>query len=193
MSNLDEDEGLWVRSEVMPDGSYGVGVSVEGDYAFSLNRDQAVAYAVACFTRATEADHDTAVLRLLTQVGVPAKHAGQVVANDLRPDRPDEHTDTQPLRFTVAVGRAKHPRPDAGQFIPLLFLHLHDREIGQLTPSDLRDHGAAVLNVLAAADLDAALHRALTGTVGLDDDRARAIVGDLANHIPTTEPPRAWG
>jgi hypothetical protein len=185
-----EDEGLWVRSELLPDGTYGVGISVEADTAFVLDREQAVAYAVACFARATEADHDTAIMRLLTaEVGVPNEVAAQVVQNDLRPDRPDDHA-TDPLRFIPAVGRAKYPRPNAGAFIPILAMQLNGDQVGQLTPADLRDHGGAVLDVLAAADLDAALHRALVGTVGLDDDKARSVVGELSHHLSEPEPPR---
>lgn len=63
------------------------------------------------------------------------------------------------------------------------------RTVGWVTPRELRDHGSHVLSTPAAADLDAALHRKLVGTFGLDDARARAVVSDLVNHWPK-EPPR---
>ena len=180
-----EGEGLWVRSEVMPDGTYGVGITVEADHAFALNRDQAIAYAVACIARATEADHDTAVMRLLVNhLGMPAKLAAEFITGDLRPDRPDEHKATEPLQFSVAIGRARHPRPDAGSYVPLLMMQHDGEDVGQLAPADLREHATAVLSALAAADLDANLHRCLVSTLGLDDDRARAVVGSLAEHMP---------
>lgn len=190
--NPGEDEDLWVRSEVMPDGTYGVGISVERDHAFALNRDQAIAYATACIARATEADHDTAVMRLLvTKLGIPPKSAAEFIKSDLRPDRPDEHKATEPLRFSVAIGRARHPRPDAGTYIPLLMMqHANGEDAGQLTPADLRDHATAVLSVIAAADLDANLHRCLVSTLGLDDGRAKAVVGSLAEHMPGADVPR---
>jgi hypothetical protein len=191
MSAPAEDEGLWVRSDVMPDGSYGVAVSVGADFARTLDRDEAIAYAIACFARATEVEHDTAVLRLLVnRLGLGPKDAGQVVANDLRPDRPDVHDATEPIRFSGMIGRARHPRPDAGEFIPLLGMQLHGKDVGQLTPADLRDHAAAVFNCLSAADLDAALHRVLIGKIGVDDERARAVIGSLAEHWPAEQPPR---
>lgn len=191
---MTDDEGLWVRSEVMPDGTYGVGLNVGADRSWALNRDQAVAYAVACFARATEVEHDTAVMRLLTgKLGIPAETAGQVIVRDLRPDRPGAHDATKPLRFLGQIGRAKHPRPDAGQYVPMLAMELDGKQVGQLTPTDLRDHAAAVLNVIEAADLDAGLLRALTGPFGLDEDRARAVVGDLANHWPEQRAPRREG
>lgn len=187
----DDSEGLWVRSDLMPDGTYGVAISVGADRSWTLNLDQAVAYAVACHARATEVEHDTAVLRLLTDtLGIPAKTASQVIVSDLRPDRPDAQDATKPLRFTGAIGRAKYPRPDAGAYIPLLMMELDGTQVGQLTPADLRDHATGVLNVIAAADLDAALLRALTGTFDIDEDRARAVVEDLANHWPEQRPPR---
>jgi hypothetical protein len=188
---MNEDEGLWVRSEVMPDGTYGVGLNVGADRSWALSRDRAVAYAVACFARATEVEHDTAVMRLLTgKLGIPAETAGQVIVQDLRPDRPDAHDATKPLRFFGQIGRAKHPRPDAGQFVPMLAMELDGKDAGQLTPADLRDHAGAVLRVIAAADLDAALLRALTGTFGLDENRSRNVIDDLANHWPDSQPPR---
>lgn len=188
------EDGLWVRSEVMPDGTYGVGLNVGQDRSWALNRDQAVSYAVACFARATEVEHDTAVMRLLTgTLGIPAETAGQVIVRDLRPDRPDAHDPTTPLRFIGQIGRAKHPRPDAGTFVPLLAMELDGQQVGQLTPADLRDHAAGVLNVIEAADLDAGLLRALVGPFGLDENRARAVVEDLANHWPDRKPPRREG
>lgn len=178
---MNEDDGLWVRSEVMPDGSYGVGLNVGADRSWALNRSQAVDYAVACYTRATEAEHDAAVFGLLTHIGLPQRTVAELLVKDLRPDRPDDHTATHPLRFTVAIDRTLRP---------FLKMELDGREAGELTTGDLRDHAAAVLNVLAAADLDAALLRTLTGTIGLDENRARAVVGSLMDHWPAEQGPR---
>lgn len=187
----DEDDGLWVRSELMPDGTYGVGLTCGPDRAWSLNRDQAITYAVECFLQATEVEHDTAVMRLLvTTLGSPVDAASTLITRCLLPDRPDHHHVTKPLRFTGAIGKAKHPRSDAGQFVPLLSIELDGTTVGQLTPADLRDHAAAVLNAIAAADLDVALHRLLVNQVDLDDQRARAVIGDLSNHWPEQNPPR---
>lgn len=180
---------LWVQSELMPDGTYGVGITVGQDRAFILNRDEAVAYATACFASATEADHDTAVMRLLTkEIGTDITTAGQFVV-ELRPDRPDIKA-TEPLRFYVALGRAKHPRPDAGEFIPMLLMYLEKKQVGELTPADLRGHAAGVLNVLAAADLDANLRRRLMAAVGIPEEQARVFVESLADHMPDEGTPR---
>lgn len=178
------DQNLWVASEVMPDGSYGVSVTVHADFAITLNREQSVAYAVACYRRATEVEHDTAVLRLLRRTGVDEKTAATVIVSDLRPDRPDDHSATNPIRYIGAIGRVKYPRPDAGEFVPLINMQLHGKDIGQLDPDELRDHAGGVLSVLAAADLDAALHRVLVHTIGLDDATARSTIGALFDLWP---------
>lgn len=180
----EDGEGLWVRSEVLPDGSYGICLTAGPDHAWTLDRDAAITHAVACVARATEAEHDTATLGLLVHTGAPRHAAAALIVEDLRPDRPDEHTATAPLAFRVGVGHAKHPRPDAGAWIPVIIMELDGQEMGQLTPADLRGHATGILSILAAVDLDTALHRVLVQRVGLDDDTARAVVDDLAHHWP---------
>lgn len=174
-NDLRDDEGLWVRSEVMPDGSYGVAVNVGADTSWSLNRPQAISYATTCYERATEAEHDAAVFRLFTEkLNMPERAVAQMLVKEIRPDRPTDHTATKPLEFTVAIGRQ-------GPFIKMA---LDGKEAGEMTTSDLRDHAAGVLNTLSAADLDANLYRVLSKTVGLDDNLARTVVGDLQNYWP---------
>lgn len=178
----DDSEGLWVRSEVMPDGTYGVGISVGADRSWALTRSQAVDYAAACVARATEAEHDAAVWTLMTkQLGMPEDLIAELLVKDIRPDRPEDHKATEPLRFTVALGRT------VGAFLKM---SVDDREVGELTPADLRDHALAVLNAISAADLDAAFLRLLVGRIGLEEDVARAVVGSLADHWPARRPPR---
>lgn len=187
MSTEDHGDGrLWVKSEVMSDGSYGVGLNVGPgpDRSWVLTRSQAVDYAVTCFTRATEAEHDAAVFGLLTATGLPQKTVAELIVKDIRPDRPDDHTATKPLRFTIALGLKSGP---------FLKMYLDGELVGGLTTGDLRDHAAVVLNVIAAVDLDAGLFRLLTGRVGLDEDRARAVVGSLAEHWPVEQRPRRDG
>lgn len=176
-----EHEGLWVRSEVMPNGTYGVALNVGEDRAWALDRDQAVAYAVACFARATEAEHDAAVLALLLHIGLDLREAAMTLAKDVRPDRPVDHSATEPLHFEVGIGKR------VGPFVKML---LDGRQVGELTPADLRDHAAGVLNVIAAADLDANLHRVLVGVMGVDDGRARGFVDSLQQHWPKSALPR---
>jgi hypothetical protein len=177
-----EPPTFWVRSELLPNGTYGVGISVGDDRAWVLSRDRAVAYVVACFARATEADHDAATYALLCSIGIPADTAGRTVVADVRPSCATDDTATEPLRFIPSLGL---------KVGPFLRMTLDGRPAGELTPADLRDHAAGVLNVLAAADLDANLHRVLVGQYRLDDATARGVVGELANHWPTPQTPRS--
>lgn len=89
-----------------------------------------------------------------------------------------------PLRFVA--GRAKHPRPDAGSLVPAVEV-LHDgRKLGWVEPNQLRDHAAGVLDALAAARLDGQLKRMLTETIGLGEDHAAMMVGNLSRFLPCT-------
>jgi hypothetical protein len=166
----------------LPDGRYGVGISVGDDVAWVLSREQAVAYVVVCVERATQADHDTATFRLLVDIGLPEDKAAAFLAEDIRQDRAVDNAPTSPLVFVPAVGQKG----------PFLHMRLDTEDVGQLTPADLRDHALSVLDVLAVVELDAALRRALVGLVGLDDARAHAVVGGLAKFWPKSRPPRTY-
>lgn len=179
------DEGLWVISEAMPDGSYGVAVTVGADFTMSLDRDQATAYAAACVAQATAAEHATAVMRLLIEkLGFDDGQASVLFVGQLRERYTAEQPATGPLQFVPTIGRAKHPRPDAGAFVPLIEMRLHDQTIGQISPAELRHHATGALSALAAADLDDQLRLALVEHVGVTDDIARNTVHSLGELWP---------
>lgn len=177
--------GLWVRSELLPTGVYGVGISVGEDRAWVLDRTRAIAYAAACVAAATTAEHDCAVYGLLVdRMGLDESTAGAFVLQDLLPNRPTANDmATAPVRFVGAIGRRRSGKRER---VALLHMHLDEAKVGELTPADLRGHGQAVLTTIAAADLDAALHRSLR-QFGLEDQFARAVVSDLPQHWPARE------
>lgn len=179
---MDECEGLWARSEALTDGTYGVAITYGADIAWTLAREQAVAYSVACHQIAITAEHDAAVFGLLRSTGLPERTAGAFIVEDLRPGRRFDDAATAPLRFRPALGLR------AGPFITL---HVNGEQVGELSPADLLDHSSNVLVVLAAADLDTRLHTALIDRIGLDDARARAAVGSLSKHLPERGTPRS--
>lgn len=171
---------LWVRSDLMPNGTYGCSINVGPDQAWSLPRDRAIAHAVACFAQAMTAEHDAALFTMLTrQAGLAGRDVAPLISR-IRTARVLDHSATEPLRFIPCVGRR-------GPFLQML---LDGRQVGELTPADLRDHGAAVLNVLAAADLDVGLHRMLVDTIEVPDGTARAMIHEMADHWPAPQPPR---
>jgi len=175
----DDDQTLWVQSDVMADGAYGLSLNLGPDHAWPLDRNQAIDYAVTCIQRATEADHDVAVFRLLGAVGSDPVTAAVVISREIRGRRPVDHKPTAPLEFTTGIRR---------NLEPFITITLDGEHVGQLTPDELRAHAAHVLGATAAADLDAALFRALTDTVGLDEPTARAAVHSLADHWPDKQP-----
>lgn len=170
---------VWVTSELLPDGRYITSISVNPDRAFTLDRDAARRYAATVFTAVAYAEYDTAVVRQLQAIGIALPDAAGFVV-DLRADRPPLDDDaTAPLRFEPLV---------AGTTLtPAVHIALDGELFCQWDPADARQHAGHVLDVAAAVDLDAAYRRLLVAQVGLDDARARAVVGDLAEHWDTAD------
>lgn len=164
---------LWVSSEVVSDGAYAVAIGAGDDRSWPLDADRALSYAASCFARAMEAEHDSALFSALRGAGIPAKEVAALVMAELRPNRDDGEA-TKPLRFVPAIGMRG----------PFLTIEIDGVSIGQLTPEDLREHGANVLSAVAAVKLDAKLYDVMTDCIGVDDKTARAIVGSLPTHWP---------
>lgn len=166
-------EGLWVQSDVMPDGTYAVTVSADADHVWVLDRPAAFEYARTGVEAAQRAEYDAALFRLLTEKMSLAKaDAAAVIGNDLRPDRPPlNDAATAPLTYLPgATGEGK----------PFIHIHLNGEPWGQVSPRQLREHAMTVLEAPAAADLDAGLMRFLK-TINIDQNRAEQLIGDLAN------------
>ena len=110
MSTEEHDDrsssGIWVTSDLNPDGSssYIVTVSVNNDVALSLKADAAVRYVTAVYRAAVMAEHDAAVMRqLCARLGLDRKTAGMAIL-DLRDDRePVQVAATSPLKFEPII------------------------------------------------------------------------------------------
>lgn len=164
---------ITVMSDVAPDGrTYVATVQLDGDTARTLNRDQGYAWAATVLAAAARAEHDSLVLRQLHRiVGMPLDLAASCVG-DLRADRPPlDDKATEPLRLTPGVNSRGEP---------FIGVHINGAQVGQWTCEDARSHAAGVFEVMAAVDLDAAYYRYLVGSVRVESDRARNIVGSLA-------------
>lgn len=173
MSEPEPGEGLWVRSEVLPDGSYAVTVSVGSDRVWVLDREAAQRYATAAVAAAQHAEYDAAIFAMFTgRLGLEPPHAAEFLGAEVRPDRaPPDAAATAPLTFLPGVNAA-------GQ--PFLHIHLDGTPWGQLDPVALRAHAMTVLEAPTAADLDHGLLQALR-RLGLPDAGARECVADIAN------------
>jgi hypothetical protein len=172
---------ITVRSWRLPGGKgYGASVQME-EVSFGLPPDRALRYAETLVRRSIEAEHDAAVMRLLTgRMRMPVERVVEFIASDLRPDRTVDHEATDPLAFEAGINQ---------ELVPFVKVLLSTGEqIAQLTPKQARAHAMSVLDVIAAADLDSALERALIGLVRVDRARASAFIKDLASYWPEEEP-----
>lgn len=172
---MSDAQAIWVQSDVLPDGTYVTAIHYDDDQSRILDRAAGLAYVAEVFTAAVHAEHDAAVVRQLTGLGLDLESAARAIA-ELRADRP-------PLADAVTAPLRLVPGVSAKTGNGFLHIHLGEVRVGQWDPDDARDHATNVLSVLAAADLDAAYCRYLVGTVGIGLPRAQAVVGDLGNYV----------
>jgi hypothetical protein len=170
---------IWVKSWRLPGGrGYGASVQVK-EVSFGLTPSRAVEYATELVRRSIEAEHDAAVMRLLAKAQLPVTKAAEFVAYDLRRDRVVRHEFTEPLEFEAGIN---------AQLVPFVKVIHGQQQIAQLTPKQARAHAMSVFDVIAAADLDSALERALMGLLNLTRAQASAVVNGLSKHWPAEEP-----
>jgi hypothetical protein len=162
-----------VLSGLAADGrTYVVTVQLDGDTARTLDRDQGHAWVSTVLAVAARAEHDSLVVRQFTEMGMSLHDAAHCVA-DLREDRPPLDTSaTAPMRLEPGVNTSG---------APFIGVFINGTQCGQWTCADARSHAIGILEVLTAVDLDAAYHRYLVGTIGVDADLARSTVHALAD------------
>jgi hypothetical protein len=171
---------VWVRSERMPDGSYGIGFAT-GGLTWSMPAAGAQRYASAIVNRAIQAEHEAAILAALTAAGMDEGVIAKLVV-DVRTERAMHgisHRVTRPLRLSPGVGFDGDP---------FLLVEADGVEPWQWSPADTRRHALHVLEVLAAADADELLRKVLTVDMGLGPDTAAGFIGSLAAHWPKDGP-----
>ncbi|RFU83590.1 hypothetical protein DY218_27160 [Streptomyces triticagri] len=169
-----ERDSVWVESDVTSDGVYVVAVRYGMDCVRSLNRSEAYDHAGAVLAAAQRAEHDCAVARQLMKITGLALDEVALMIRELRADRPPlDAAALAPLWLEPGINQETRP---------FLVLHADGQQVGQWTVGDARQHALYVLEALEAADLDAAYLRYLVGKIGIDDNRARQAIGDLANY-----------
>lgn len=166
------DDAIWVISDVAPDGTYVTTVHVTDDVAFTLTPAEAIAYAAAVMDASARAQFDAAVFAQMQATGMDRALAASVIV-DLRAERPR-------LRFAPPL--SFEPLVTAAKCEAQLYVLVNGKRYAQWTPADAAQHVTQVLEVAAGVDLDAAYRRYLVGPIGMDDEKARALVGSLANH-----------
>lgn len=172
-------------SDMMPDGSYGVSIEIGADNAFALDHGQALAYAATCHAVAATADHCVACLRLLTeQRGIAPAAADQFISRHGARTAPITDQATAPIRYLAGYRARTWPEPGAGQIIPAICVRLGTRDLGWISPDELRTHASAVLTLLAWTDLNTALRESLITDIGVTDTMAHDMISELAEFVP---------
>lgn len=174
MPDDDNERIVWLRSDVMPDGSYRAVVEFDLDHSAALTHERAMRYSTAILDAVQAAEYDAAVLRQLTgRLALDATAAGQLITRDLRAAR-------RPLRST---GTALALRPGVtAEGHAFLVVSIGGSEVGQWSLADARGHALYALEASLAADYDATYHRTLVAKIGVTDRVARATVQDIGNY-----------
>lgn len=181
--DADKAGGVTVVTDFDPiTNGYFCTVHIGDDFAFTITRDKAVAYAAQVLAVTEQADHDTAVMRLLVEkLSLPIEQASQFVIRDLRPDRPPtNHEATWPLELYAGVSMNPKTKQLGGHIV--LAKKGEQREVGRFEIAGIRMHALSVLQATYAADMDSGLYRALRGLFELEPNRSRAVIEDLANY-----------
>jgi hypothetical protein len=145
------------------------------DRGWSLDFEQAVAYATACSRVAAGAHHDAAAWSMLTNLlGFTEQDASAL----LRKSTAQRVTDalswpTEGLHFEPGLQRRG----------PIVNAFLRERLVGTLTCEQLHAHAADVMAAAAAAEHDANLHTALLLS-GASEVRVRQVVAELPTYWP---------
>lgn len=173
MTLADEEPGVvWINT--IPDpvtGVYHPVVSFDADNVFPLDEQTAIAYAMYLLRACATASHDAAVVAQLTHITNGDVQAAVQIREDLRQERPEAEPVSQ-MAFS--------PHVSARTGEPFLLLRLKGETVGQWTVPDAREHAVHVLEAVYAGELDSAYLRTLR-SMGLDDNRGRAAVADLAH------------
>lgn len=175
------DDGLWVKTVPTGDGGYRIGLAVGRRAEWTLTPDGATAYGMTCLARCAEAEHDSALMRLLVDKGLEADTVGKVIGHDLRPDRVVDNTGTAPLEFRPGIS--------LDGYKPFIHMLLEGEFIGQIDPDALRDHAVSVLEAHKVADLDTVVETYLARD-GFPRNTAHAVVDGLRKYRDDRETPR---
>ena len=155
----DAPDIIWVRSDTMPDGSYGVSFSIGPDLAWTLTAGVARRHALSCFAAATIAEHDAAVVALLRTIGIDDEGVGQAL-KDIR-----ERRGLMPVSWPSPHLQWRPSVTLAGK--PFLLTTVDGATTGQCGPGEVRSHAVGVLAAITAVRLDTDL-RAVIRDLGLD-------------------------
>ena len=169
---MNESEGLWVCSDIAPDGTYVVTVNLDDDLAFTLDETDTFRYIRYIWDVVARAEHDAAVVAQLKDlVGLELDELAMALKDIRTEHRPLPIASEWPVSF---VGMVSHR-----DLIPRVTIHMKGKPVGQVDTADLIGHAVGVMDALATVDLDAGYYTWLVTECGLPEHSARGAVGAL--------------
>lgn len=180
------DQGVWVSSEVSPDGHFVLSVEFSSDVSMPLDTVQARAYAAEVMRASAIARHDAAVARqIIEKLGLPVKEAA-LTLHMLRAGRPPlDAAALGLLSMTPEVSVSGNPFLACSVRIPSqVRAGPYDKDgqrSWQWSVAEAHQHAGQVLVGSAIVDLDSAYRRWLVERCGIEPERALNVVGDLSS------------
>lgn len=172
-ADRDYDSAVWVESEPLPGGSYTVAIHYTPDRSLSLNAPLARAYVRDVVAMISTAEYGAAVLKQLTTIGVDDDNAAPTVG-DLMGDAWKGKD--------LALGVHMIPLIAQRDRLPYVRLDVDGQPLTKWSPAEALDHATNVLRAAATIRLDSAYYAFLRGPLNLPEEKARGLVGDLAQH-----------
>lgn len=171
------DGAVWVRADLdMLTNTYRLTVEFNDHDVLGLDRDGMLAYVAALSDAMMRARYTEGVRRQLVGAGIDERLVLPTVA-DLREDWPELPRFGQ-FEVRPCVSYEGRCSVDVWHHGPA-----GDELVVQFAPEQLRSHIAHVLEVYAAADLDASYRRFLVATIDLDESRATAMIATLGDYL----------
>lgn len=174
MPDRQDHEGVWVISDLMPDGSYGAVIQYGPDLARPITQAEATEYVAEVLTAGSAADYDAGVYKQLTgKLGSEPVQAASIV-HALRGKRGRDEYTAGLMTLTPGVSALTgkpYIRCQAAA------------QIWQWSPRELLQHVTHVIQVTTGVENDNHYYALLTEFIGIDEERARNVVNDLGQFL----------
>ncbi len=168
-------EGVTITTAPDDDGFYRLALEWGPDDVEPLTETQANKWVEEIMWAVSQAVHDAAVYQLFKDMGEIQDEAIALLVREIRETR-EKSIQEQPdagLRLNLV------PVVSALTGDPYLHLMIDGKRVGQWTPEDARSHAMGILQAVATQFLDSVTLTVLIKHVGLDMNRAQAVISDL--------------
>lgn len=168
---------LGIHSRPGDDGKYRLHLTVDDDH-YEMSQTEAVAWVLYVATAGATAEHDAALLRQGTTIGMQRDLAGVLVvaARDNRP--------AALLEPPLDIGLTFRPGVSS-EFKPFVTIYRNDEPVGQWDSGDVYDYISGMMIAIATVELDDSLHQTLVEEFNLEPLQAKNMISDLPAHAHT--------